>query len=146
MKIFAQLAVISGCLFASGCWPVSDRVRQIENAELHPLGEECEGAFYKVKGRALVFVEGNGASQKLADNAILREAEGAVILEFGSEPLMFQWVLTSTDAENIVGLESRLKHPLTEAETAFYKRTTGKVPDDANNIWESFKGFTICPA
>ncbi|WP_123876240.1 MULTISPECIES: hypothetical protein [Rhizobium] len=124
---------------------MSDRVREIELAELHPLGEECDGAYYKLDGAALVFVEGDGRSKKLADNALLHEAEGAVILEFGSEPLIFQWILTRKDTENIVGLDSRLKHPITEAETAFYKKTTGRVPDDANKIWKSFKGFTLCP-
>ncbi|MBB4290280.1 hypothetical protein GGE16_002320 [Rhizobium leguminosarum] len=146
MRMIAGLVAVVGCILVSGCESKSDLIHQIEVSELHPLGEECNGLFYKLDRDALVLVEEGKGVRKLADGVTVRKDEKSVILEFGIEPTIFQWVLTPTAAEDVVRLESRMRHPLTEAQLAYYKKATGRVPDDVNKIWTSFKGFTLCPA
>jgi len=86
------------------------------------------------------------ASARFKPEATVRQVDKSIVIEFGTDPLFYEWILTPTTAENVFSIESRLKHPLSAEEQAYYKRATPTPPDEINKIWNSLKAFTLCPS
>ncbi|WP_085744380.1 hypothetical protein [Rhizobium phaseoli] len=149
LKVALTLFTAFVCSLISSCTNnahESEIVRTIKSSELHPIGTGCDGAYYKLADGKLISVMDGRASDRFKPEATVREMDNSVIIEFGTDPLFYEWILTPTMSENVFNIESRLKHPLSAEEEAYYKKATRTPPDEINKIWNSFKAFTLCPS
>jgi hypothetical protein len=149
LKVAFTLIVVFGCSLISSCTNDaggSEIIRRVKSSELHPIGTGCDGAYYKLTDGKLISVMEGRASDRFKPEATVRQVDKSIIIEFGTYPLFYEWILTPTTTENVFSIESRLKHPLSAEEQAYYKKATRTPPDEINKIWNSLKAFTLCPS
>ncbi|WP_156390488.1 hypothetical protein [Rhizobium sp. Root1203] len=147
MRYFgAALVFVLGCGLLATCGGKdSELARRIRASELHPLGIGCEGSYYELAdGKLLGFVDGKQL-ENFSPPATLSEVNGSAVIDFGTKPLFYRWILTPTPSPDIFRVASQLTTPLSENQQAYYRKANRKSPEEINAIWNSFEAFTLCP-